>query len=274
MKRNDNNSDPANPSRPRGFDALRAWNDATAMMKANKAILPVLAGLFFLVPQVLMSALLPDMPANLEGEAATEAALEIFGVWWPLIIASILVQATGMLAIMALLGDRARPTVAEALRRGARSLPVYVAATLVLVAGTGLLALLIVLPMAIVGGESGAAIALVPIMAAMLWINIRTLVLTPIIAIEREGNPFDALRKSWRMTAGQTARILFFALVFIFAAMVISLVTTAVPGALLIAVLGQETGRGIVGLIEGFVSAAVITAWSALVVAIYRQLSA
>ncbi len=243
------------------------------MLKANKAILPVLAGLFFLVPQVLMTALLPDVPANLEGEAATEAALEIFAAWWPLVLAMALLQATGMLAIIVLLADRARPTVAEALRKAAKSLPVYIAATLVLVAGVGLTALLIAMPLAMIGGESGAAVAIVPIIAAGLWVNVRTLVLAPVIAAEREGNPFDALKRSWAMTTGRSARILFFVMMFVLAALVVSVVTTAVPGAILVTTLGQETGRAIVGLIEGFVSAAVMLAWTALIVAIYRQLA-
>ncbi|WP_156500519.1 hypothetical protein [Croceicoccus bisphenolivorans] len=271
MNRNDN--EPASPAPRPGFDPARAWSEATAMLKANKAILPVLAGLFFLVPQVLMTALLPDVPANLEGEAATEAALEIFAAWWPLVLAMALLQATGMLAIIVLLADRARPTVAEALRKAAKSLPVYIAATLVLVAGVGLTALLIAMPLAMIGGESGAAVAIVPIIAAGLWVNVRTLVLAPVIAAEREGNPFDALKRSWAMTTGRSARILFFVMMFVLAALVVSVVTTAVPGAILVTTLGQETGRAIVGLIEGFVSAAVMLAWTALIVAIYRQLA-
>lgn len=244
-----------------------------AMLRANKAILPVLAGLFFLVPQVLTSALMPDMPAGLEGEAASKAALAIFADWWPLLLAALLVQAVGLLAIIAVLADRGRPTVAEALRLALRLLPVYVAATLVIAAGIGILALLLMLPLTIAAGQNGAAVALVALLPAALWINVRTLLLAPVIAAQRERNPFEAIKQSWALTAGRTARLLFFALVFFIAAMVVSIVLTAIPGALLIALLGQETGAGIVAVIEGVVTAGVMLVWSALIVAIYRQLA-
>lgn len=243
-----------------------------AMLQANRQILPVLAGIFFLVPAVLLSALMPDVPPDLEGEAAAQAALDIFASWWPLVLASTLTQATGMLAIAVLLADNARPTVKEAISRAVRALPAYIGATLVLVAGLGLCALLILVPVTLVAGQGGAALAIVPIIAAALWVNIRTLTLVPVLAAEREGNPLEALRRTWAMTAGRGARLLFFAMLFVLAAMVISIVTTVVPGSLLIATLGQETGRGIVGIIEGFVGAALMMVWTALIVAIYRQI--
>lgn len=244
------------------------------MLRANRAILPVLAGLFFLVPQVLTSALMPDMPAGVEGEAASKAALAIFADWWPLMLVALLVQALGLLAIMAVLADRDRPTVGDALRMALRHLPVYVAATLVIAAGIGILALLVMLPLTIAAGQGGAAVALVALMPVALWINVRTLPLAPIIAAGRERNPFEAIKRSWAITAGQTGRLLFFALAFFVAAMVVSIVLTAIPGALLIALLGQETGAAVAAVIEGFVTAAVMLVWSTIIVAIYRQLAA
>lgn len=263
-----------NPGQPARFDAAGAWADALAMLRGNRAILPVLAGLFFLVPQVLTSALIPDIPAGLEGEAASKAALAIFADWWPMMLAALLVQALGLLAIMAVLADRERPTVGEALRMAVRHLPVYVAATLVIAAGIGILALLVMLPLTIAAGQTGAAVAIVALLPVALWINVRTLPLAPVVAAGREGNPFEAIKRSWALTAGRTARLLFFAFVFFIAAMVVSIVLTAVPGAVLIALLGQETGAALVAVIEGIVTAAIMLVWSTLIVAIFRQLAA
>ncbi|WP_164844004.1 glycerophosphoryl diester phosphodiesterase membrane domain-containing protein [Croceicoccus ponticola] len=273
MNEQDHVPPPAPGNRNTRFEAARAWNDAMSLLKANRQILTVLAGLFFLVPQVLMNALLPEVRPDLEGEAAAKAAIAIFGQWWPLIVLATLMQATGLIAIVVLLADRARPTVGDAIRRALQCLPAYVAATLVLMAGIVLFALMVMVPLTLVGGQGGAAIAIVPIMAAALWINIRTLVLAPVIAAEQSRNPFEALRRSWALTAGKGARILFFLMLFVVAALVISIVATAVPGTILIAALGQETGGAIVGLIEGFVSAALIMVWSAVIVAVYRQLA-
>lgn len=271
----DPNRVPASPppsSRP--FDAGRAWTDGMTMLKANRPVLTVLAGLFFLVPQVLMSALVPDIAQDLEGEAAAKAAMEVFASWWPLILTCTLVQAAGMLTVIVLLADRTRPTVRDAIGRAFRLMPSYVAATLILMAGVGLCALLILVPLTLAAGQAGAGIAMLPILLAALWVNVRTITLAPLIGAERESNPFDALRRSWALTAGRGGRILFFMAMFVVAAMVISIVATAIPGAILIAVLGQDTGGAIAGLIEGFVSAALLLVWSVVVLAIYRQLAA
>jgi len=255
------------------FDAGAAWNAATRLLRANRSVLPVLAGLFFFVPQVLLTALVPDVPADLEGEAAAQAALDIFADWFALIFAVTLVQAMGMIAIAALLADRTRPTVREAMGKALRMLPTYVAAAMVVIAGIGLFALMILLPLTIVMGEGGAAIALVPIFAAAVWVNVRTLVLVPVICAEGLRNPFDALKRTWALTTGRGARMLLVLVLFVIAALVISIITTVVPGSLLIAALGLDTGRAIVGLIEGAVSAALIMVWTALIVAIHAQIA-
>lgn len=261
------------PPSNRAFDAGRAWNEAVVMLKANRQVLTVLAGLFFLVPQVLLSALMPDVAPGLEGEEAAKAALAIFASWWPLILLATLLQGVGMLAIIVLLADRARPTVRDAIGRAFRLLPSYIAATLVLVAGIGLCALLILIPLTLIAGQAGAGIAMVPIMIAALWVNVRTITLAPLVGAERETNPFDALRRSWALTNGRGGSILTFMLLFVIAALVLSIVITAIPGAVLIAALGQDTGGAIAGLIEGLVSAALLLVWSVVVLAIYRQLA-
>lgn len=272
---NDPHRRPRTPNRTGArFDPARAWSEATRSIRANRDTLVVLAGLFFLVPQMLLTMFMPDVPQGLEGEAAANAALAIFGDWWPLLLAVALAQALGVLAVAVLLADRGRPTVREAMARGLRALPVYAAATLVLLAGVGLLSLMVLLPATLLAGEAGAGLALVPFFAAGIWVNVRTLPLAPAIAAEREGNPFEALQKSWRLTTGSGARLLMLTALFVLAAFVISVVATAVPGSLLIAALGQDTGGAVVGVIGAVVSSALMAVWSVLLVAIYRQLSA
>jgi len=267
-------SAPTGPGQPPvRFDPSRAWSTAMALLSGNREVLSAIAGLFFLIPQLLTMILLPDVPQGLEGEAAAEAALKIFGTWWPVLIGSALVQAFGLMAMMALLVDRSRPTLGEAMRTTRRTLPAYIGATLVLIAGVGLCALLILLPLAMVGGEAGTALATVPILIAALWVNVRTLTLAPVIAVERRTNPFEALKRSWAMTAGNGARMLFFASLFVLVALIVSVVTTAIPGALLIAALGQDVAGHIVGVIEAFVSAIILLVWGVLLAACYRQLA-
>lgn len=244
-----------------------------ALLRANRDVLLVLAGLFFLIPQMILGMALPEVPQGLEGEAATKAALAIFGTWWPLVIGVSLVQAVGVLVMMILLTGSARPTVREAMVAGLKALPPYIAATLILAAGVGLVGLLIIVPLALIAGQAAAGIALLPILIAALWLNIRTLPLAPVIAAEGECNPFEALQRTWRMTVGHGGRLLLLVVLFVLAALVISVVTTAVPGSILIATLGQEAGTGVVGVIEAVVSTALMLVWSVVLVAVYRQLA-
>ncbi|AKM09013.1 hypothetical protein [Croceicoccus naphthovorans] len=271
-----NDIDTANTqgSPPPRFDAGKAWNRAMALVKANKDLLLVVAGLFFFIPQMLMTILVPQPDAGLEGEAAAQAALDIFGTWWPLILIAMVVQMLGMLAIMVVLLDLRRPTVREGIRAALKALPAYFAATLILGAGVGLFALLILVPIMLAAGQTGAALAIIPIIAIAIWVNVRTLPLGPVVAAERITNPFDALQRSWRLTLANGPRILMLVGLFLIAALVVSIVATAVPGSILIAVLGQETGGGIVGVIEALVSAVLMTMWTVLLVASYRQLAA
>ncbi len=256
---------------PPQFDASAAWSAAVKMIGANREMMLVLGGLFFLIPQMLLGMLLPDVPPGMEDEAATQAAMDIFAVWWPLVLGVAVIQAAGMLTLMVLLCDSGRPVVRDAIRTGIKALGPYVGATLVLVAGMGILALLILLPVTLAAGEAAAAVAMIPILAVALWVNVRTLTLAPVVAVGRERNPFEALKKAWGQTNGSGPRILMMVILFLLAALVISIVTTAVPGTILIATLGQETGQGIVGVIEAFVSTFLMLAWSALIAASYRQ---
>lgn len=272
----DSNNPPRQPAPNEStvrFDAARAWRGASGLFKGNKEMLLVLAGLFFFVPQMLLGMFLPDVPQGLEGEEAGKAALAIFGTWWPLVLAATLVQTAGVLAIMALLCAPERPTVREAISASIKLLPPYVAATLVLVAGVGLAALLIMIPFSLAAGQAGAGIAMVPVFAAAIWVNVRTLTLAPVVAAERETNPFEALKRSWRLTAGNGGRLLLLVVLFLLAALIISVVATTVPGSILIAVFGQETGRAVVGVIEALVSAALMAVWATLLVSSYRQLA-
>ena len=49
----------------RKFDMSRAWNEALAMLSANRETVLIIAGLFFFLPYLGMMLLLPDMAEGL-----------------------------------------------------------------------------------------------------------------------------------------------------------------------------------------------------------------
>ncbi|MDT0575774.1 hypothetical protein RM533_06205 [Croceicoccus sp. F390] len=260
------------PARAR-FVAGPAWNRASSMIAANREMLLVLAGVFFLLPQLIVTFALPAVPAGLEGEALAEAIGDTYLAWWPLLLGSLIVQALGLLAVVALLADPARPTVAEAVRRGTAALPTYIAAQLVVVAGVGLLMLLVLLPFGFTGNAGIVAIGTGIAFAAALYMLVRLSLLAPVIIAANLRNPFDALQHAWTLTRGQAGRLLFFLMMLSLAALVIYMVASIVPGLLVLPIAGADTAALVVGLIGSVVAAAYSLILVAVLTSIWFQLA-
>lgn len=114
-------------TRPR---AAELAGDAWALFRQDRELLLALAGPFWFLPSLALALLvpLPVLPAELE-PGSREAALWIEQLaawagakgWWYLVGAG--VAAWGNAAVWALYLDRARPTLAQAIARGAALWP-------------------------------------------------------------------------------------------------------------------------------------------------------
>lgn len=268
------NDDTPPARRTTRFDAMQAWNSAIAAIKTNRDTLLVIAGLFFLLPQLVLAFVLPEAPTDVGEDEVMKQMAELYADNWYLFIGWFVLQAIGTLCVIILLTDRARPTVGEAMGSAMRLMPINFAAQLIVMAGIGIMLLIVLLVASLTGSEGIMVLAVVVALPVAAWIFIRTSLSTPVIGAERERNPFEALKRSWAMTAGAAGRLaLFFVLIFI-AVMVINVVVTAVPGAILGAVAGQETAM-IYGAVAGsLVAAAFALLSAALLTAIYGQLGA
>ena len=239
------------------FDMGQAWNSAVALLLANKDVVLVVAGVFFFLPNFAIMLFLPNQMAALQSpqaQAEPEKMMEMMAgfyasYWWIFVLLA-LVSAVGMLGLMTLLTDRARPTLGEALMTGVRYLPTYIAAQLL----QGLLiALLIMIPIAI-GAASGVVaigvlLGLVAVIGAV-YLFVKFSLSSPVIAIEQTYNPIAALSRSWALTKGNSLRIFgFFVLLFI-ALVIISGLVSVLFG-LVFALLGGEAAM--IG--NGFISA-------------------
>ncbi len=260
------------PVRPR-FDANAAWKSAVDVIRANRQVLLVMAGLFFLLPQLAVDFMLPAPPPGLEGNAAGKALLEIYAVWWPLILLGFIVQGAGLLAVIALIAGAGRPTVKQAMVAGLKALPTMVGAQLVVGAGVGLGMLLLLMPFAAIGGEAMAGLALIPALAFAMWIYARTMLISPIVAAGGTRNPFDAITGSWQATKGNASRLLLFFLLLMLATTVIYLVATSIPAALVAVIGGAEAGAIAVALFGSVVAACFSLLSAVVLTAAWRQLA-
>ena len=272
------------------------------LVSANREVLLVMAGVFIFLPTVAMAFFTgpqqaeiltnffnalhhggadfkdPAFMAKMQAMNAANASL------MPFTLLLMLASVVGKLGMMALLTDHRRPTVGEALMIGVKSLPTLIAVAVLLFIGYLLFALgagLAIGLLAVVLGLISQTlvgifivVAIIAIFGALAVILTRLAMVYPVTIIKGEGNPIEVIQSSWRMVKGNTRRLfLFFLLLFI-----AYLVVTSVAAMVLIGLVTALAGKGVgltlgTGIVQGGLAAVFGVVFTALLVAIYRQLA-
>ncbi|MEL0212016.1 MAG: hypothetical protein VW891_15795, partial [Novosphingobium sp.] len=128
----------------------------------------------------------------------------------PLLIVVTLLQMAGTVTMLIVMTDPARPTVRQAIAQGFRALGPYVLAQIVVGLVLGMSFLVLVSAAALTGLKALGAVAIVAAFLAMIWCSVRMALVAPVLAIESERNPIQALRRSWTLTKGNSGRLLGF----------------------------------------------------------------
>lgn len=261
------------------FDMSAAWNEAMRMVSTNRDVLLVVAGVFFFLPYAAFMLIFSSRFAEIQAaqaadpdpQAMGQAMFGLYGdIWWMVLIVMVF-QGIGMLGLLALLTDRSRPTVGQALGIGGKLLLPYIGAQLIL---SFVLGLLLVIPFVVAAAGSTGAALLVGLVAlvAILYVYTKFSLVPPVLAIERTANPITALGRSWRLTKGNTLRIFAFLFLLVIAYAVVGGVGSMILG-LPFALMGAQAaliGQTIVG---GLFNAVFVTLFLAVLAAIHRQLT-
>jgi len=218
------------PVATKPFDSNRAWQQASATLRANREVLFALAGVFFLLPSLFAALMFPqpNPPAGTDMNSAMATMMDYSVRTLPVFLPIALFEAGGTLAMLTLMTDRSRPTVGQAIRLGFIALIPYIAAQLLLglAAGIGAIVLLSVLGL---GGAVVATAGLLLLVVLGAWIWVRASLSAPVIAVEGQRSPIAALRRSWQLTRGNGWRVLvFYALLLMVFAILLSIVTALV----------------------------------------------
>ncbi len=263
-----------------GFDMNGAWSRGVALVRENFQLLAVIAGLFVLLPTLAFYYLVPGMDVLMDPTADPEIVqAQVMSQVGPLatwgIVGSI-IQFIGYGAMVALMGDT-RPTVGEALKSGATSVPSVVGAMLGFLVLYILAAVIVTLPIALLAGGLGlsALALLIPllVLGVALILMARFSVTLPVIVVEKTFNPLTALKRSWDLTRPARWRVLSFWAVLGLAYVVISLLLVGLFG-LVAAMMGDGDGsRLLMGLVNGVLAMLVGMLVCGLAVAIHRQLA-
>ncbi len=265
------------------FDSNSAWREATQLVSANREVLAALAGVFFLLPGLIsvifLSDYQADLLANLSNRAGAEKILDsMSGPMMAFGLISFALQTVGYLALLALLTDRSRPTVGEALRLAIRALPTVLGAALLFFAGYMGAVLLLAVVGAGLAKISGlgaiVALAIIALIVGVVYAMVKCSLILPVVVIERVFNPVTALTRSWRLTKGNSLRLLAFFLLLGVVYFVIIMVVTMITMALAVAIAGQgKVSLLIGGVFSGVVGAAASVLLTAILAAIHRQLA-
>lgn len=261
------------PSTPR-FDSNRAWQDAAAAVSANRDVLIALVGVFIVVPAFALAVLLPmpEAKPGAEAEAILDIVANHFRAHWFWYVAAGLLNTIGTLALLALFGHASRPTVGEAIRRGLAATPAGIIVQLI----QGLiLTAVVLLPGAVlgVGGTGFAVLGFMLGLAAAAWLWVRLGLANPVIVVEGQRNPIAALQRSLALTRGNGGRLLLFlallVVAFVVAIQLIQVAVTLIAQGLAGAEAAKLTGALIAAVLQGVMTAYVVSAVSAS----HRQLA-
>ncbi|MET4132786.1 hypothetical protein ABIE62_001922 [Porphyrobacter sp. MBR-155] len=212
---------------------------------------------------------------------------------WPLIVAVSVLQFIGSLSLLALLTDRGRPTVREALMTGVGSLPSYfgaqvlsgialvLAITLPLALFFAMTALIgfVTLPLPEVLSQIAAVVGIITsvlfvIVLAMigLYVFIKFALIAPVIAIDGIRNPITALGRSWRLTKGNSLRIAAFLVLLFVTIGIIAALVTGILG-LVLSALGSQLASIGNGVVSAAVNSGLSVIFLVVIAAIHRQLA-
>lgn len=251
----------------------RAWEEAKGRIAADGRLIAVVAAALIVLPGLVMGVVSPR-------SAASEPSL-----WSGIVILiSSLVAVVGQLAIIRLAIGPA-VSVGEAIGHGARRMPIYFLAGILIVIGLILAAIPFALVISALGvplegraiAVSPAAILVCVLYAALVcFIAIRMLMTSP-VASEEDVGPIAILRRSWALTSGHWWRLFGFILLLLVAALIAMAATNWAAALVAVVVLGPiEPMSGsalLVALAEAVVNTLVTVLLAVMLARIYLQLA-
>ncbi|MCR9179432.1 MAG: glycerophosphoryl diester phosphodiesterase membrane domain-containing protein [Erythrobacteraceae bacterium] len=267
----------------RKLDMGRAWTEATGLIGSNRDTIGALAGLFFFLPSFAAALFAPEMinppepaPVNADPQVAMQAMIDQMGAFyadnWLLFLGVTIAGFVGSMSMLALLSDRGNPTVGEALGKGLKSIPSYIAAQLLSAMAAGLV---IGLPLGLIAAFAPPALTLVAglvLVVLAVYVFVKFALIAPVIAIDEERNPIAAIARSWRLTRGNSLRILaFFALLFVTIVIIGALVQGILM--LILSAIGGVVANIGTGLVSALINTVITVIFLVVLAAIHRQLA-
>lgn len=242
------------------------------MVAANRDLLLAIAGVFYLLPGLVGAVFVPSptMTSAMTEAQMLEVMQDYYASSLPVLLVLSLLPMVGMLTMLVVMLDAARPTVGQAIQRSLRALPSYFASQILVALGIlpVSMALAIVLSL-FLPDRLAVSVAL----GILLYPIMRTMLVGPVVAGRSERNPVTAIRHSIRLTQGNAGRILLFIGLALFVFLVIYGLAMMFVGVVLVLMFKGEPQRLIGEGVAGVLLAIAYTYFVAMLAAIYMQLA-
>jgi hypothetical protein len=259
----------------RGLSISAAWEETREILARDGGLLTTVALALIALPTTINTLINPA------GVNVGSTPLWAIGV----ALVAYLTALAGQLALITLVIGRSI-TVGGAIAHGARRLPIYVAAVLVIVVAL----LLVLLAMGLILGGLGvhvdrqvtaqmnpaSLVAGLVFLAIFVFLFVRMVLSAPIASAEMVG-PIGVLRRSWDLTSGHWWVLFAFLLIFFIGAGIVVLAVGSAAGVAIGFTIGKiqpmSAAALLLALIDALVSAAVTTFLAVMLARIYLQLS-
>jgi hypothetical protein len=254
----------------------KAWDETKARVAADGRLMAIVAAALIVLPGLIVEV---SSPSSIRSESTMVESI--------LFLVSSLLALIGQLAIIRLAVTPA-VSVGEAIGHGARRMPIYLVAAILLTIAF----VLLLIPFGLVAYAAGvpfdksseqaflqSPVALVLsllYLALLTFIAIRMLMSSP-VASEEGAGPVQILRRSWDLTAGHWWRLFGFIVMFVIGALIliaaVNWVVTAVAVFLFGAVAPMSASALLVGLCDAIVNGFLTVLLAVMMARIYLQLS-
>lgn len=256
-----------------GLSISQAWDGTKARIAADGKLMMAVAGGLIAVPALITGVISPSSATAQPG----------LGAGIVMLLASLL-AIIGQIAIIRLAVGTS-VSVGEAIGHGARRMPMYLLAAILIVCGLVVAAIPLVAVLAAMGipltGE-GAAREPVAVLLAFLYlalvifVAVRMLLTSPVASEENVG-PIAIIKRSWEMTRGNWWRLFGFVLMFVVGVLVAVTAIGIAVGSVAVIAFGpiepMSVSALLVSLVEAVVQAVITVVLAVMLARIYLQLA-
>jgi len=249
----------------------RAWDETRAILARDGRLLWPIALMTLVVPQLLIGTVVG--PGAVVGLSAANQG----GQSVTLLIGLILVAIArfGGLTAIAQLALRSDEQVGEALRSGLRRAPAVLGATLLVLFPLMILIAPALLPVSQNQQPSPGAALLFLIGLVVGLVIFARLQFAIAVAAAEGGGPLRLLGRSWRLSKGQSLRLIGFLFLFLALLAVVALTLSSVLGSVILLTLGKPDPMTVSALLLGLIGlvgeALVLVPYSVMLARLYAQ---